>query len=497
MWYLYMEKIFKSESSLKRINKIRDFLFSDKWVAILFVVAAVFACLDSFYARGSDTNHQFAIAGTVVLAYFTGFCFLFTGDILAMLIPLMFTYLVAIRCYNSLNDFLSIIWLAIPLIGIIIFNLVVYRKKLSAKGSQFKPMMFVSFAVIMGGFGFMSAKEYFAGSSIYHMLGMGFGMVLVYCYLYAKIDVTKKYSLIEQLTRIMVIIGIFATFMVIAHYLININLAIDKGGIFFIRWRNNISTILMITMPFTFLQGDKKPHAIVFGFLFFLAMLLSGSRGGMVFGAIELVMCIVMFVLYDKRRRLAYVIICVCVVFGLLIFLPQITKFLNNTFVRLFNVLNDFLIGGEDTETRVRHYARGVQDFLKHPVLGTGLGYMGNRDIFKNKAGALCWYHCEPIQIAASFGIVGIIAFVYQFIKRNMLIWKKATLFNMTVFLSYISLEMMSLVNPGILCPVPYLLLITLFLVIVEKCDDGETQERIPIFKKFKTLFKAKKAHKK
>ena len=122
---------------------------------------------------------------------------------------------------------------------------------------------------------------------------------------------------------------------------------------------------------------------------------------------------------------------------------------------------------------------------------------MGNRDIFKNKAGALCWYHCEPIQIAASFGVVGIIAFVYQFIKRNMLIWKKATLFNMTVFLSYISLEMMSLVNPGILCPVPYLLLITLFLVIVEKCDDGETQERIPIFKKFKTLFKAKKAHKK
>ena len=422
---------------------------------------------------------------------------MFTGDILAMLIPLMFTYLVAIRCYNSLNDFMSIIWLAIPLIAIIIFNLVVYRKKLSAKGSQFKPMMFVSFAVIMGGFGFISAKEYFAGSSIYHMLGMGFGMVIVYCFLYAKIDVTKKYSLIEQLTRIMVVVGIFATLMVIAHYLININLAIDKGGIFFIRWRNNISTILMITMPFTFLMGNKKPTAIVLGFLFFLAMLLSGSRGGMVFGAIELVMCIVMFVLYDKRRRLAYVIICVCVVFGLLIFLPQITKFLNNTFVRLFNVLNDFLIGGEDTETRVRHYARGVEDFLKHPILGTGLGYMGNRDIFKNKAGALCWYHCEPIQIAASFGILGIVAFVYQFIKRNMLIWKKATLFNMTVFLSYISLEMMSLVNPGILCPVPYLLLITLFLVIVEKCDEGETQEKIPIFKKFKSLFKAKKLAKK
>jgi uncharacterized membrane protein YobD (UPF0266 family) len=118
---------------------------------------------------------------------------------------------------------------------------------------------------------------------------------------------------------------------------------------------------------------------------------------------------------------------------------------------------------------------------------------MGNRDIFKNKDGALCWYHCEPIQIAASFGVVGIITFSYQFIKRNMLIWKKATLFNMTIFLSYISLEMMSLVNPGILCPMPYLMLVTLFMVVVEKCRDGEEQEKIPVFRKFRKFIKSKR----
>ena len=118
---------------------------------------------------------------------------------------------------------------------------------------------------------------------------------------------------------------------------------------------------------------------------------------------------------------------------------------------------------------------------------------MGNRDIFKNKDGALCWYHCEPIQIAASFGVLGIVAFIYQFIKRNILIWKKATLFNMTIFLSYISLEMMSLVNPGILCPMPYLLLITLFMVVVEKCDDGEVQEKKPILHKFRKRLKEKR----
>lgn len=483
-----MEYIFKSQKSLTRINKIRHFLLSNQWMALLFLVTGIFACLSSAFP-----GKNIEIFGTVVMAYVTGFVFLMSADIIALIIPLLFTYMLAIRCYDSLSTFMSIFPVAIPLIAIILFNLIVYREKLTTKGSQFKPMMIVSFSIILGGLGFISAKEYFAGSSIYHMLGMGFGMVLMYCFFYSRIHIKEEYSLIEKLTNVMVAVGLFGSFMVIMHYLLNINLVMDVGGIFFIRWRNNLSTILMIAMPFGFLFANRRTYGTVVAFIFYLAMLLTGSRGGMVFGSIELLMCIVMFVLYDKRRRLAYVFVCVCVVFGVLIFLPQITQFLNYTFERLFKVLNDFLLGGDDTETRVRHYARGIEDFFNHPILGTGLGYMGNRDIFKNKAGALCWYHCEPIQIAASFGVVGIIAFVYQFISRNILIWKKATLFNMSIFLSYISLEMMSLVNPGILCPVPYLMLITLFMVIVEKCDDGEEQEKIPILKRFREKRKKKK----
>lgn len=489
MGYFYMERLFKSENALRRIEGIRKFLISKEWFVILFFITALIACFSSAFP-----GKQIEIYGTVVLAYVTGFVFLFSGDILTMLTPLMFTYLIAIRCYNSLSTFMGIIWLAIPLIAIVLFNVVVYGIQISTEGSQFKPMMFVSVAVILGGAGFISAKDYFAGSSIYHMLGMGFAMVLVYCFFYAKIKVNDKYSLIEHLTMLMVVVGIFATFMVFTHYLMNIHLVISKGGIFFIRWRNNLSTILMMAMPFAFFMANKKPYMIGFGFAFYIAMLLSGSRGGMLFGAIELVMCIVMFFLYDRKRRITYVIVCGCILFAGLILLPQITHFLSNTLERLFRVLNQFLIGGaENPETRVKHYARGIEDFLNQPLFGTGLGYMGNRDIFKNKAGSMCWYHCEPIQIAASFGLLGIVAFIYQFIKRNALIWKKATLFNMTIFLSYISLEMMSLVNPGILCPVPYLMLVTLFLVIVEKCNNGEKQDKIPILHKVKDILFKKK----
>ncbi len=469
-----MEYILKSDKSLKRLEWLRSFIEGERWLTILFTISGIIAGFSSYLPKA-----HIEIYGTVLLAYITGFCFVITRNILGWLTPFMFTYLIAIRCYNSLDSFMGLIWLAPPLIVALLFHFIAYRKRLSARGSQFLPMLLVSFSIILGGLGFISPKEYFAGASLYHMIGMGFAMVLIYCYFNAHIDFKKEPAISDKLVRLMVVIGLFASFMVILHYIININKVLDLGRTPYIRWRNNISTILIITMPFAFLMAHKNSYASFLGFLFYGAMLLSGSRGGMIFGAIELAMCIVMFVLYDKRRRLAYIVICVCVLFGFLIFAPQITSFFTFTIKRIFNALNGVLLG-EKTETRVAHYARGIEDFLNHPIFGTGLGYMGNRDIFKNKPGALCWYHCEPIQIAASFGIVGILAFGYQFIKRNLLLWKRQTLFNLTIFLSYISLEMMSLVNPGIFCPIPYLMLITLFLVIVEKKNEIESSPLLP-----------------
>ncbi len=483
-----MEYILKSEKALQNLEKIRKFLLSEKWMTILFVITGIFACLHSCFPK-----EQFHIWGSVVLAYITGVVFVLSGDVFAMLIPAMFTYCIGMRCYNSLSTFGEIWWLAIPLVFMALFNIIAYFQKPTTKGSQFFPMLIVSVAVTIGGVGVISVKDYFGGAAIYNMLGIGFGMLLIYCFFYSKINTNKDYLLIEKLTDIMVVIGLFVAFMVFMHYVININTVIDKGGIFYIRWRNNASTMLMMSMPFAFLLGNRKSSAAILAFIFFIATLLTGSRGGMIFGSIEMVMCTVMYILYDKRRRLAYLIICGCFVFIALTFLPEITSFLSATIQRLFKVLNEFLLGGADTETRVRHYARGVEDFLNHPVFGTGLGNMTNRDIFKNKPGSLCWYHCEPIQIAGSFGIVGIVAFVYQFIKRNLLIWKHATLFNMTIFLSYISLELMSLVNPGILCPMPYLLLVIIYMIVVEKCNDTEPQIKVPILKKFREKRKQKK----
>lgn len=451
---------------MEKLERVRELMITGRYMMLLFAVAAVFAVF------------ELNVLGVLVFACIVGITLVVCDDLLATFMPFMLVCLIASKCYNSYSIFIQYVPLGIILIVCLILHFVLYWKKLSFKGSLTGAMLFVSVAVTLGGIGFISKEEYFSGVSLFYICALGFGMVLLYGIFYTHLTVRKSYSLIEKVTLIMVISGCFASLVTIAFYMININEVLETRTLLYMQWRNNYSTFLMLCIPFAFLRGNKQPYSIVLGFVFYFCILLTGSRGGMVFGAVEMLMCCALFILYDRRRRLTYITICVCIVFALLIFSSQFISFFGSTIDRLLSAINGVLIG-EQQEVRYYQYMRGIGDFLEHPIFGTGIGYMGNRDVYAGADFSIAWYHCSPIQIAASFGIVGIAAYSYQFIRRIILLWKKPTMFNMTVFLSYVSLELMSLVNPGIFSPIPYLLIVTMFFAIVERCNEGEPQETI------------------
>lgn len=451
---------------MEKLGRMRELMITGRYMMLLFTVTAVFAIF------------EWNVLGVLVLACIVGVTLVICDDLLATFMPFMLVCLVASKCYNSYSIFIQYVPLGIVLIVCLILHFVLYRKKLSFKGSLTGSMLFVSVAVTLGGIGFISKEEYFSGVSLFNIFALGFGMVLLYGIFYTHLTVRKSYSLIEKVTLIMVISGCFASLVTIAFYMVNINEVLETRTLLYMQWRNNYSTFLMLCIPFAFLRGNKQPYSIVLGFVFYFCILLTGSRGGLVFGAVEMLMCCALFILYDRRRRLTYITICVCIVFALLIFSSEFISFFGSTIDRLLSAINGVLIG-EQQEVRYYQYMRGIGDFLEHPIFGTGIGYMGNRDVYAGADFSIAWYHCSPIQIAASFGIVGIAAYSYQFIRRMILLWKKPTMFNMTVFLSYVSLELMSLVNPGIFSPIPYLLIVTMFFAIVERCNEGEPQEAI------------------
>ena len=77
-------------------------------------------------------------------------------------------------------------------------------------------------------------------------------------------------------------------------------------------------------------------------------------------------------------------------------------------------------------------------------------------------------------------------------LNRYIIFFKNTGLLNFTFLLSYFGLFIMSQVNPGEFCPMPYAALAVTFFVIMEK--DGDEMTFKALWDRIKAIFTKKKA---
>lgn len=389
------------------------------------------------------------------------------NKLLATAAPFFLTTLLLIQSQHTTayERFRPLFWVvALPVLALIL-HLIIYPPRKLVLGRACWPMLAVSVVIILGGVGYISAEEYFALTSFAIMLALGFGMLAAYVLLSCIVQESNSNELPQYLTNVMLAIGLVAAFMVFHHYAAWL-LAVPGRSfrLLAFQWRNNVSTFLMLALPFAFYQAIKQPAWLAAAFAMFAAMLLSGSRGGLVFGAVTLMLCVVYLLVFDAKRRKLYLASLGVLLLAFIISLRWLLPFFAPVIDRLLDTVRH-----SDDEIRVALYRRGIEDFLRRPVFGTGLGYMGNRDVHASQPGALCWYHNSIIQIIGSFGIAGIVAYGWLYINRFKLFLQRRSPFHVALLLSWIAVELMSLVNPGVFVPIPYLLLVIIFMVVAEK----------------------------
>ncbi len=442
------------------VLSLRKF-FMSKLCVLLQLIAAIAVIIIRY--NGDNMPIVWGIAGFVLLESAILF---FCEDIIATLPPFMMISIISIKCYDSFNLFVKFWWLAIPFVSAVLFHFIVYRKKLQF-GKLTLPYAIIAFVITLGGVGSISAADYFNAASLYHSFGLGFGMLIMYVLLSSNLQTSKDYSLRMRISYTMMAAGILCSFMVFFQYFMYRDIVFSEFRIIYMQWRNNVSTILMLVMPFAFYVSKKKYPYFFLGLLEYAALLLSGSRGGAMFGTIEVALCLIVLIYTDKKNRqknLAVIVFCTVIACT---FARNIVEFFMPTLER-------FLAGDSVRSNLIQ---RALSDFKSNVIFGTGLGYSGNSDVYEGKSMAINWYHSSPFQIIGSFGLMGIFGFVYQFIARCKLLSKNVTYFNITLFIAFIGLSMMSTVNPGEFCPLPYGFLITYFFVACEKCNAATVRE--------------------
>ena len=412
-----------------------------------------------------DTNLECMFIYVLIACFFL----IFSDDLMSIVAPVMFTLIVSVKYYRDFTVLIAYMWYAIvPLALSLIFNLIYYRRPF-AKGRFTYPLIAVSAALILGGCGSISVEEYFNPVSLYYTLGLGPAMLILYLLARSRLANERKYDRTERLAEILYAAGLIVVFTIIVFYAANFEKFLERRSVLFYKPRNYATSVLLMCMPMCCLMVKRSNlHLIGMG-LMYAAMILSGSRSGLLFGTMLLVICAVYIYVKNKDSRRLYrciaLILAVPVCFFAVKYVPELYS---------SRLVNGNFISGD--ETRVAYIRLGTANFLSNPVFGIGIGNIKDIEVFKAIVpGCIVFYHNMVIQVISSMGILGIAAYGWHFIARAGLIWKnrRSECFAAYGF-SYLGILLMSLTNPGIFCPFPEAgLLLLIFALLENKCENS------------------------
>lgn len=413
---------------------------------------------------GGETERIAPFAVAMVLLLCGGLLVLRSTRYLTL--PFLFLSLLLIFCYDSYSVFIRYIWL----LPIAVVSLVVYlvrKKPPLARGASLLPLVLVSAATLLGGIGMISPEDYFRPASLVFMAGLGPGLILSYWIMKNELkDACDRDWLLGDLLRW----GLVAA-AIVFYYTIPTLVQEKRFYLLLVpQWSNNVATMLMIALPASLAVKRRRFYHHIFALLMFLATALIGSRGGQLFVGVELLVCY--FLVWrsetDRVKRMwsRILFVCALIVVGCLM-----GTILHKT------MLGDFL---HDGEARWKLLARGFSDFLENPLFGSGIGYRGNADVYHGKQGTIIWYHIFISQVVGGLGICGILAWGYQLYVRAQLAWRARRSHMVWLALCYFGLFLMSMVNPGEFCPVPYAFLaVCLFAALENHVEQHPINETV------------------
>ncbi|MBQ2862920.1 MAG: O-antigen ligase family protein [Clostridia bacterium] len=360
---------------------------------------------------------------------------------------------------------------AVPVFYGMFYNIKKYNKKFRYN-SVFTSMIVVSLAITVGGAFSISAGEYFDIGNLYYLVFLGFGMVAVCAVFYVLLDGEDIEKIRYEFIHAVCDSGIFLGGVMIYYYVANLSEFTQTHQVVEMLadnpFRNVAVGYYLLAMPFAFFCARRKLRYMIGGVVIYIACLMSGSRMGLLFGSLHFLLCMLYFIVTNKRRRRIFAGVLGILLIGVFVMREEIVNFY---FER---TINGFV---NPAEMRIRFMRRALEDFFAAPVFGRGIGYTGNRDIYVPGAFEMHWYHNFVCQIVGSLGLFGIIAYAYQFYCRLKLLLFRPTSFGWLVFLMYIGVLMSGITDTGIFTPFPTVFLLSCAFMLVGLAN--EERERL------------------
>jgi len=398
-----------------------------------------------------------------ILAGILSIQWIFIRDLVPTLIIMMILGIVPLDRYGEVSYFIPVILYVLPfLVPSFIIHLIVYPPKF-IRGRLFYTTLFVAIAITFGGALSPYYFNNFSGASLYYFFLLGFFMVILYQF---QVNYTpNKKDLHLYFAKTMVGVGLMGILMVFSFYYLNWDWIQSQGPDSYFQWSNNLSNNLLISMPFAFYLSYKSKFGLpyfLFGSLQFIALVLTFSRGGMIFGSLSFVMLVSLTFFLKPKRILSDGVLILLLSFGIYLFSERY-------FVGMYEVYSSILstITVSEEESRYKMFEMAIRNFKNYPLFGTGLGF-STAEHYDPQPMGMYWYHSTLSQVIGSFGILGILAYGYQSLVRLFTLIEKIHPFNFYVLMVFIGFGGYSLVNVGYFIPLPMVAFLTQMMIVVK-----------------------------
>jgi len=436
------------ENFINFSEKNKKFLYSDSYLILVLIIGAL-----GFIFKLEKLT-------IIILLVFASYNLIVVKDCLPDFLLLTVIAMVPLTRYAEEGYFLSLKY-AVPFVIVaLIIHFILYPPKAPTKRFLL-PTIAVAISITLGGLFSSTFRDSFKMPALYYVLTLGIGMVGIYLFFESYTEHGNE-NTGKYFAKMMATLGTLGVIMVVVTYLKNRELLNTFGQIQSkFQFGNNLSNNLLLTMPFTFYLATREKNSVLYfilGILQYLAMIFSLSRGGMLASTIMFPVVLGFTLYYGKKDRLKFLI-------SLFVIVAAVSL---TIFYRVENFVDHMLsqIKFDGEEARVNLYKLAWTNFLKYPFFGTGLGFT-YPDYYHPQAWCIYWYHSTLFQILGSLGILGILAYGYQYLIRLKTVFVRKDKFNLYVLLSFIGFEGYSLVNVGNFAPLPFVvMLIVMFLVL-------------------------------
>lgn len=441
-------------------TKARKFLYSDIYIWLVLAIVLI-----AWWAQN-------ATFGFVTLILVSCFALVFADDILPLTVNIFGAVLMIYD--DTVAEFVYLWPTFIPLVLAIGWFIVrnVRGKKRFVMGKMFFPQIAVSFALLIGGVGVVESGNYLDSLPI--CIALGLGVLLVYL-LYANFTKRDSNVLIpEYFAKVMLYIGVVIGIQLIISIIrANVPLGAWSGAYWDFGWgnRNNVATYLVICAPMGLYLSTRKRHPFVYYLISafeYVCLVMTLSRGGILFGIIGAIAGIVLSVIKAEDRKkslisLGIVIAIIGVVVGIC---HDWAKGLVTSLMNRVTEKDDVSSGRFDL------YKEAWELFKQYPLLGGGMGHVGTNAGMKNEMG-LYWFHSTLFQIIGCMGLVGVLAYGYYYAtKIYLLVKRRKSVFALFILVIWIGFEGYSLIDTGTMSPYPNMMLIMVTTFLLELVDD-------------------------